>query len=215
MKLSKYIQVKISDNVTIWDSNEAERVEIGLDWDWSVQGSVVGAHPWLWRRGKLYHYFCHISVWGLRVVETLLPNSYNELFWVFNWKWLLLAWKGCFIKCGDVYISTTRGNQIGGFYNLHKRQISCRDHSVFKLTLWGFHWWWRCGNMMEVNLEDESKTYISNDGREMSWRRGSCGSLKECVHEGGINKSNEEGNVGRNSFWGKDCWEWRDSECEC
>jgi hypothetical protein len=45
MKLSKYIQVKISDNVTIWDSNEAERVEIGLDWDWSVQGSVVGAHP--------------------------------------------------------------------------------------------------------------------------------------------------------------------------
>ncbi len=45
MKLSKYIQVKISDNVTIWDSNEVERVEIGLDWDWSVQGSVVGAHP--------------------------------------------------------------------------------------------------------------------------------------------------------------------------
>ncbi len=69
-------------------------------------------------------------------------------------------------------------------------------------------------NRMEADLEDESKTYSSNDGNEKSQGKGSCGSLKEGVHEGGINESNEEGNVGGTSFQGKDSWEWRGSECE-
>jgi hypothetical protein len=69
-------------------------------------------------------------------------------------------------------------------------------------------------NKMEVDYEDESKIYSFDDGREMSWRRGSYGSLKEGVHEGGINKSNEGGNVKGNTFWKKDRWEWWGSKCE-
>jgi hypothetical protein len=41
---------------------------------------------------------------------------------------------------------------------------------------------------MEADLEDESKTYSSDDGNEKSQGKGSCGSLKEGVHEGGINE---------------------------
>ncbi len=59
-------------------------------------------------------------------------------------------------------------------------------------------------NKMEADLEAESKTHSSDDGNERSQGRGSCGSLKECVHEEIINESNEEGNVGGNSFQGKD-----------
>jgi hypothetical protein len=55
-------------------------------------------------------------------------------------------------------------------------------------------------NMMEADLEDELKTYSSHDGRERSRGKGSCGSLREGVHEGIINESNEETNVGGNSF---------------
>ncbi len=69
-------------------------------------------------------------------------------------------------------------------------------------------------NKMEANLKDESKTYNSDDGKERSRRRGSCSSFREGVHEGGINESNEEGNVKRNSFRGNDRWEWWGSECE-
>jgi hypothetical protein len=43
-------------------------------------------------------------------------------------------------------------------------------------------------NRMEAYLEDESKTFIFYDGMGTSWGRGSCGSLKEGVHEGGINE---------------------------
>jgi hypothetical protein len=63
-------------------------------------------------------------------------------------------------------------------------------------------------NRMEADLEDESKTYSYDDGNEKSQGKGSCGSLKEGVHEGRINESNEEGNVGGTSFQGKDSWEW-------
>ncbi len=59
-------------------------------------------------------------------------------------------------------------------------------------------------NRMEADLEDESKTYSFDDSNKRSQGRGSCGALKECVHEGGINESNEEGNVGGTSFQGKD-----------
>jgi hypothetical protein len=63
-------------------------------------------------------------------------------------------------------------------------------------------------NRMEAYLEDELETYNFDDGRERSRRKGSCGSLEEGVHEGGNNKSNEEGNVRGNTFQGKDKWQW-------
>lgn len=45
-----------------------------------------------------------------------------------------------------------------------------------------------------------NQRHNSNDGKERIRRRGSCGSLREGVDEGIINESNEEGNVGGNSF---------------
>jgi hypothetical protein len=59
-------------------------------------------------------------------------------------------------------------------------------------------------NRMEANLENESKTYNSDDGRERNQDRRSYGSLREGVHEGGNDKSNEDRNVRGNSFQGKD-----------
>jgi hypothetical protein len=67
---------------------------------------------------------------------------------------------------------------------------------------------------MEADLEDELKTYSFDNGKERSRGRGFCGSLREGIHEGKINESNEEENVGGNSFRRKDWWEWQGSECE-
>jgi hypothetical protein len=59
------------------------------------------------------------------------------------------------------------------------------------MTMWTIGWKW----IWKMN-----QRHNSNDGKERIRRRGSCGSLREGVDEGIINESNEEGNVGGNSF---------------
>jgi hypothetical protein len=63
------------------------------------------------------------------------------------------------------------------------------------MTMWKIGW---------KQIWKMNQRHSFDDGNKRSQGRGSCGSLKKCVHEGGINKSNEEGNVGGNSFQGKD-----------